>query len=83
MAYVQTSYVARRTSISEHEKIIKCTLDKFTSTMKYRWFDFSAEQSQEEPDLIKMARFLEREAERCSAYTPPETVTQPKEDTIT
>ncbi|GBP27993.1 hypothetical protein EVAR_83624_1 [Eumeta japonica] len=38
-------------------EIIKCTLDKFTSAMKYRWFDFSAEQPQEEPDLIKMARF--------------------------
>ncbi|GBP04388.1 hypothetical protein EVAR_88207_1 [Eumeta japonica] len=51
--------------------------------MKYRWFDFSAEQPQEEPDLIKMARFLEREAERCSAYAPPETITQPRGDTIT
>ncbi|GBP93589.1 hypothetical protein EVAR_98433_1 [Eumeta japonica] len=59
-------------------EIIKCTLDKFTSAMKYRWFDFSAEQPQEEPDLIKMARFLEREAERCSAYAPPETITQPR-----
>ncbi|GBP48738.1 hypothetical protein EVAR_88199_1 [Eumeta japonica] len=38
----------------------------------------SAEQPQEEPDLIKMARFLEREAERCSAYAPPETITQPR-----
>ncbi|GBP69533.1 hypothetical protein EVAR_88434_1 [Eumeta japonica] len=52
-------------------EIIKCTLDKFTSAMKYRWFDFSAEQPQEEPDLIKMARFLEREAERCIRVAGP------------
>ncbi|GBP27519.1 hypothetical protein EVAR_18712_1 [Eumeta japonica] len=59
-------------------KIIKCTLNKFTSAMKYRRFGFFAEQPQEKPDLMKMAIFLEREAERCSAYAPPETVTQLK-----
>ncbi|GBP77476.1 hypothetical protein EVAR_56087_1 [Eumeta japonica] len=63
-------------------EIIKCTLDKFTSAIKYRWFDFSAKLPQE-PHLIKMARYLEREAERCSAYAPPETITQPRGDTIT
>ncbi|GBP51955.1 hypothetical protein EVAR_80050_1 [Eumeta japonica] len=50
--------------------------------MKYRWFDFSAEQPQEEPDLIKMARFLEREAERCSAYAHPKPLRN-QGDTIT
>ncbi|GBP93417.1 hypothetical protein EVAR_50309_1 [Eumeta japonica] len=63
-------------------EIIKCTLDKFTSAMKYRWFDFSAEQPQEEPDLIKMARFLE-EKPSDAVRTPHPKPLRNQGDTIT
>ncbi|KAL0839890.1 hypothetical protein ABMA28_016513 [Loxostege sticticalis] len=53
-------------------EITKITLEKLTSTMRYRWYDFAAEQDKEEPDLVKLSRFLNREAERCGPYAQPE-----------
>ncbi|GBP96320.1 hypothetical protein EVAR_98425_1 [Eumeta japonica] len=61
-------------------KIIKCTLDKFSNEIK--WFDFSAEQPQEEPDLIKMARFLERKP-NDAVRTPHLKPLRNRGDTIT
>lgn len=40
--------------------------------MRYRWYDFAAEQSTEEADLLKLACFLQREAERYGPYAQPE-----------
>ncbi|GBP94290.1 hypothetical protein EVAR_99669_1 [Eumeta japonica] len=58
---------------------VRTTYQRFMAHIKNGSYgSTSAEQPQEEPDLIKMARFLEREAERCSAYAPPETITQPR-----
>ncbi|KAL0803329.1 hypothetical protein ABMA28_017183 [Loxostege sticticalis] len=53
-------------------EITKITLEKLTSTMRYRWYDFAADQDKEEPDLVKLSRFLNREAERCGPYAQPE-----------
>lgn len=56
-------------------EVTKATIDKFTPALRYRWYDFAAVQPEEEADLIKIARFLEREAERCGPYAQPEQVT--------
>lgn len=53
---------------------IRTTVDKLTPVLKYKWYDFAAEQPQEEPDLLKLSRFLEREAERCGPYAAPENI---------
>lgn len=54
-------------------EITKLTIEKLTPALKYRWFDFATEQSPDEPDLVKLARFLDREANICSPYAQPET----------
>lgn len=56
----------------------KVVVDKLTPTLRYRWFDFAADASKEDADLIKLAKFLQREAERCGPYAQPEaSVTEP------
>lgn len=59
-------------------EVTKTTIDKFTPALRYRWYDFAAAQPEEEADLIKLARFLQRESERCAPYAQPEQIsTQP------
>lgn len=55
-------------------EVTKATIEKLTPTLKYRWFDFAAEEKIEEPDLLKLARFLQREADRCGPYAQPEQI---------
>ncbi|KAL0859420.1 hypothetical protein ABMA27_010599 [Loxostege sticticalis] len=56
-------------------EVTKATIEKLTPAMRYRWFDFAAENQQEEADLLKLARFLQREADRCGPYAQPEQIT--------
>lgn len=56
-------------------EITKLTSEKLSPTLRHRWYDFAAAQHLEEPDLIKLARFLNREAELCGPFAQPENVT--------
>ncbi|XP_045495970.1 uncharacterized protein LOC123694549 [Colias croceus] len=56
---------------------IKVTIEKLTPSLRYRWYDFATEQQQEDPDLEKLAAFLNRESERCSRYAQPDTLHEP------
>ncbi|XP_026736747.1 uncharacterized protein LOC113500239 [Trichoplusia ni] len=58
-------------------EICKSLVDKLTPTLKYRYFDYAASQQKSEPDLVKMERFLRREAELCGPYALPEQVAAP------
>ncbi|XP_048482485.1 uncharacterized protein LOC119693610 [Plutella xylostella] len=49
-------------------EITQLTVEKLTSAHKLRWYDFSAAQSPEEPDLLKLSRFLIREASICMPH---------------
>ncbi|XP_048477811.1 uncharacterized protein LOC125488674 [Plutella xylostella] len=51
----------------------KITIEKLTPVLRYRWFDYAATQTTEEPDLLKLSRFLQREADLCGPYAQPET----------
>ncbi|CAG9102677.1 unnamed protein product [Plutella xylostella] len=51
----------------------KITIEKLTPALRYRWFDYAATQTTEEPDLLKLTRFLQREANLCGPYAQPET----------
>ncbi|XP_026331796.1 uncharacterized protein LOC113239143 [Hyposmocoma kahamanoa] len=53
-------------------EVTKTTIEKLTPSMRYRWYDFAAEQPTEEADLLKLTRFLDREAIRCGPYAQPE-----------
>ncbi|XP_049886929.1 uncharacterized protein LOC126381492 [Pectinophora gossypiella] len=48
------------------------TQPKKYAYLRRGWYDFAAEQSEDDADLLKLARFLEREAERCGPYAQPE-----------
>nr|XP_037876689.1 uncharacterized protein LOC119630667 [Bombyx mori] len=50
----------------------KTMLEKLTPTLRYRYYDFTAVQPKEDPDLIKFEKFMKREAELCSPYAQPE-----------
>lgn len=44
-------------------EITKSTIEKLTPTLRYRWYDFAVGQSTDEPEIAKLARFLNREAD--------------------
>ncbi|XP_049886664.1 uncharacterized protein LOC126381183 [Pectinophora gossypiella] len=69
---VATLRALRKQQYLYNPEITKLTIDKLTPTIRYRWYDFAAEQSEDDADLLKLARFLEREAERCGPYAQPE-----------
>ena len=64
-----------KASYLSNPEVMKIVSEKLTSAMKYRWYDFEIEQPEEEADLIKLSRFLEREMARCSRHALPEPVT--------
>ncbi|XP_022835506.1 uncharacterized protein LOC111362962 [Spodoptera litura] len=56
-------------------EISKILIEKFTPTLKYRYYDYSTLQPVEDPCLLKIERFLRREAELCGPFALPEQVT--------
>ncbi|XP_045784625.1 uncharacterized protein LOC123880521, partial [Maniola jurtina] len=55
-------------------EVSKTLVDKLTPTLRYRFYDFAATQPKEDPDLMKLEKFLKREAELCGPYALPEQV---------
>ena len=55
-------------------EVSKTVVDKFTPTLRYRFYDFATTQPKEDPDLLKIEKFLRREAELCGPYALPEQV---------
>lgn len=55
-------------------EMMKIIVEKMPAVLKYRWFDFAAEK--EDADLPLLAKFLNREADRCSPYATQEPVTR-------
>lgn len=55
-------------------ELAKTLVDKLTPTLRYRYYDFSSTQPKEDPCLIKLERYLKREAELCGPYALPEQV---------
>lgn len=57
-------------------ELTKTTTEKLSPTVRYRWYENAATQTEEEPDIVKMARFLNHEAELCSPYAQPKGVSR-------
>ncbi|XP_069365348.1 uncharacterized protein [Maniola hyperantus] len=55
-------------------EVSKTVVDKLTPTLRYRYYDFAVLQPKEDPELMKMEKFLKREAELCGPYALPEQV---------
>lgn len=57
--------------------IMKIIIEKLPTVLKYRWYDFTADQ--EDHDLMLAAKFLNREADRCGPYASEEVTTFKKQ----
>ncbi|CAH2091731.1 unnamed protein product [Euphydryas editha] len=59
-------------------EIIKQLVEKLTPTTRFRWFDYATnndiEKPKTEPELVLFCDFIEREADRCAKYAPPEQI---------
>ncbi|CAH2099941.1 unnamed protein product [Euphydryas editha] len=59
-------------------EIIKQLVEKLTPTTRFRWFDYATsndiEKPKTEPELVLFCEFIEREADRCAKYAPPEQI---------
>ncbi|GBP97941.1 hypothetical protein EVAR_56747_1 [Eumeta japonica] len=49
-------------------------LEKLTPTLRYLWFDYTSEQTTEEPGLLKFDKYVEKEIERCGSFAPSELI---------
>lgn len=54
-------------------EVSKCTIEKLTPILKYRYYDYSA-RNNDDPELVKIKKFLEYEADLCGNFAPPETL---------
>ncbi|XP_048483865.1 uncharacterized protein LOC125489998 [Plutella xylostella] len=70
---VTTLQELHRDRYLNNPEITQLTVEKLTAAHKLRWFDFSAAQSPEEPDLLKLSRFLTREASICGPHAHEKT----------
>ncbi|XP_063836747.1 uncharacterized protein LOC135085893 [Ostrinia nubilalis] len=71
---VATLRILGRTHYLYNPEIVYSLTDKLTPALRYRWYDFAWEHTEEEPDLIKFSRFIEREAEKCAKFAAPEPI---------
>lgn len=53
-------------------ELCKVIVEKLTAIGRYRWLDFRSRHIEEEPELIKIDRFLSLEADLSGTYAPPE-----------
>ncbi|GBP44837.1 hypothetical protein EVAR_75706_1 [Eumeta japonica] len=71
---VATLQVRDRIHYLYNPEIVKNLVDKLTPTQRYRLFDCASEQTTEEPDLWKLDKFIEKEAERRGRFAPPKLI---------
>ncbi|XP_049874507.1 uncharacterized protein LOC126372702 [Pectinophora gossypiella] len=62
----------KKTHYLHNPEVVRHVVEKMPSALRYRYYDFAAEQDEEEPDLMKLASFMERTAERCGSFAPVE-----------
>ncbi|KAL0869900.1 hypothetical protein ABMA27_006100 [Loxostege sticticalis] len=55
-------------------EIVYRITDKLTPALRYRWYDFAFEHSEDEPDLLMFSRYIETEAMKCARFAAPEPV---------
>ncbi|XP_026322792.1 uncharacterized protein LOC113232330 [Hyposmocoma kahamanoa] len=53
-------------------EIVRAVVEKLPSALRYRYYDFAAEQPEYQPDLVTLTEFMQRTAARCGSYAPVE-----------
>ncbi|XP_026324981.1 uncharacterized protein LOC113233960 [Hyposmocoma kahamanoa] len=51
---------------------VRAVVEKLPSALRYRYYDFAAEQPEYQPDLVTLTEFMQRTAARCGSYAPVE-----------
>lgn len=70
---VATLKMLKKNHYLYNPEVTKVVVEKLTPVLRYRWFDFAATDTEEDADLLKLSRFMQQEAEKCSPYAQPET----------
>ncbi|XP_072936129.1 uncharacterized protein [Epargyreus clarus] len=55
-------------------EITRVVIEKLSPILRYRWFDFNASMGHDEPELVKLKKFLNSEADLCGSFAPPELI---------
>ncbi|KAL0861346.1 hypothetical protein ABMA27_008899 [Loxostege sticticalis] len=55
-------------------EIVYRITEKLTPALRYRWYDFAFEHSEDEPDLLMFSRYIEKEAMKCARFAAPEPI---------
>ncbi|XP_072946158.1 uncharacterized protein [Epargyreus clarus] len=69
----------RRTQYLHSPEMVRIIVSKMPAVLQYRWYDFAADTEDQDPDLVHLMKFLNREADRCGPYATQETTQQPRQ----
>lgn len=59
--------------------MVREIVEKLPSYLKFQWYEYADSHTDEEPtDLTLMAKFLNKQADRCGAYAPLDKKKQPR-----
>ncbi|XP_073943417.1 uncharacterized protein [Choristoneura fumiferana] len=70
-----------RDSQTTHVTLLRTIVDKLTPILRSKWYDY-ATINEDVPEIKKIAEFLNREADKCAPYAPPELSTEKQENKI-
>ncbi|XP_072948442.1 uncharacterized protein [Epargyreus clarus] len=69
----------RRPQYLHSPEMVRIIVSKMPAVLQYRWYDFAADAEDQDPDLVHLMKFLNREADRCGPYATQETTQQPRQ----
>lgn len=70
---VNTIQALNRPQYLHSPELSRRIIEKLTPILKYRWYDYSA-RSPEDPELLKLKKFLNTEADLCGTFAQIETI---------
>ncbi|XP_059061186.1 uncharacterized protein LOC131854079 [Achroia grisella] len=57
-----------------NEEVTRSITEKMPSALRFKYYDFVAEQPADQPDLITLSKFLQITAARCGDFAPAEVI---------
>ncbi|XP_059058487.1 uncharacterized protein LOC131851945 [Achroia grisella] len=57
-----------------NEEVTRSITEKMPSALRFKYYDFVAEQPADQPDLITLSKFLQITAARCGDFAPAEII---------
>ncbi|XP_073946597.1 uncharacterized protein [Choristoneura fumiferana] len=78
---VATIEMLKRPQYLHTPEVLRTIVDKLTPILRSKWYDY-ATINEDVPEIKKIAEFLNREADKCAPYAPPELSTEKQENKI-